>query len=160
MIKKPLDQVIGYVMEAVDNWKVKNTPEVLHAKVTRLLDKNAEEITLKLLGFNTNWKEWNLDHCNGRSGNSAIGDYLRNAKAIAIKDFFDSMDINSIVTPAMKARLTKVVQKEFEHQLGNAVANTVAQHTATYVNKVVSDITASDDIESVIKTIKLIGTTP
>lgn len=157
IIKKPLDQVIGFVMGAVDRWRSENTEKAIQEKVTTLLDKKAEEMTLKLLGFNLSWGEWNLDHCNGRSGNSAVGDYMRTAQSVAIKEFFDSFDIKATITQAMKNRLVKVIQKEFEYKLETAVRAAVEQHTKQYVDKIVHDITQSDDLDNVIKTIKLIN---
>jgi hypothetical protein len=45
--------------------------------IKSLLDKHQQQIILKLLGFDTNYNgSWELDHCNGRAGNSAAGNYL------------------------------------------------------------------------------------
>lgn len=157
-IKKPLDQVIGFVMAAVSHWRKENTEEAIHKKVIDLLDKRSEEMVVKLLGFDLSWGEWALDHCNGRSGNSAIGDYLRNTQAVAVKEFFDSLDLKQIVTPAMKNRLIKAIQKDFEYKLECAVRSALEAHTKQYVEKVIQDITTSDDLDGVIKTIKLLET--
>lgn len=74
----PLNDMLGVVLQAVSDWRAKNTESALKTRVHELLDRNSKEITMKLLGFDSRYvKQWELDHCNGRAGESAAGDYLK-----------------------------------------------------------------------------------
>ena len=73
----PINDLLPTVLKSIDKWKEKNSEEALTQRVHKLLDDNAETIVLKLLGFDNRWNKWELDHCNGRKGESAAGDYLK-----------------------------------------------------------------------------------
>jgi hypothetical protein len=81
----PVDSLLTSIACAVEEWKAKNTKEVIKTTVTELLDKESKQLTLKLLGFEDRWGKWEVDHCNGRGGESAAGDYLRIAQKTAIQ---------------------------------------------------------------------------
>ena len=49
----------------------------LESEVVQILNSRREEIVCKLLGFNKRYgNEWELDHCNGRAGQSEAGQLL------------------------------------------------------------------------------------
>lgn len=62
-------------------------------RVRDTLDRRAELLVCQLLGFDSDtWggnATWKLDHCNGRAGNSAAGDWLRSRAVDAVKDWLD-----------------------------------------------------------------------
>ena len=51
---KPLDAILPLIAEAVSEWQADHSPEVIKAKIKKLLDTNSKEVVLKLLGFNNN----------------------------------------------------------------------------------------------------------
>lgn len=81
--------------------------EGIKDEVTRVLNANVQEITAKLLGFDNRWfYKWELDHCNGRAGNSAAGDYLRKHANDAITEWLSSVQLPPM-SPALKGALKK-----------------------------------------------------
>ena len=82
-----IDDAIPIIAEAVAEWKIRNSEEVLKRRVHALLDESSNEVVMKLLGFKESWGKWELDHCNGRSGNSPAGEYLKNAQQGAIAEW-------------------------------------------------------------------------
>lgn len=98
----PLNELLGVVLSAIEEWKANNTPPQLTSRVHQILDKNSKEIVLKLLGFNSNWGSWELDHCNGRAGESAAGDYLRQVQKKAIDEW-----LSSVKLPPMESTVTE-----------------------------------------------------
>jgi hypothetical protein len=72
---------------ARDEWIAKAN---VSAQIGRLLDNKLQEVVGKLLGFDVRWgNEWEVDHCNGRAGDSAAGDYLREKCGAAVKEWLD-----------------------------------------------------------------------
>lgn len=110
-ITNPVDDALTVIAATVEAWKAKNTPEAIERKTLELLNANSEEIVNKLLGFKKDsWdKKWELDHCNGRSGNSAAGDYLKNVQAETIRKW-----LSNVPLPELSQRVIKELTKEME----------------------------------------------
>ena len=105
----PINDLLATVLKSIDKWKEHNSEEVLTQRVHKLLDDNAETIVLKLLGFDNRWNNWELDHCNGRKGESAAGDYLRQVQHDAIQDW-----LKKVKLPELNKTLSSVMKKELE----------------------------------------------
>jgi len=67
----------------------------LETLVKKLFDQGVEQVILKLMGFEKDWDgRWKVDNCNGRSGNSVIGDDITNkARAELAKFISEKLDI-------------------------------------------------------------------
>lgn len=158
VLAKPLDKSLQYIAQAVHQWEAENTPELIKSRVISQLNKNTESMVLKLLGFDArSFGGWGLDHCNGRAGNSAAGDYLREHRQAAIEEFFKELSINALITPALKKELTSEFKKAFEEQLLSAVRAKAKQVMTTHVNALVDEIAKSDNEERFHDMLKLIG---
>lgn len=153
---KPLDEVLPIILEAALEWKQEHTPEKLKAKVKQLLDQNAQTITLKLLGFNDHWGKWELDHCNGRSGNSAAGDYLRQVQQEAIQEWMQSLVIPEI-TPDLKQKFKKEFQAEFNSQTRSALCQEARDQAEKHAKDLVASITTSEHLGKYLQAMKLIS---
>ena len=156
MAKKPLDTVLPTILSAANEWQKEHSPEKLKSKVKTMLDAHAEEITLKLLGFSDSWGRWELDHCNGRSGNSTAGDYLRQHQQAAIQEWMQDLCLPKL-TPALKKTLQSQMQKEFQSQLYYKLREAVSNKLDDLVQQVLNDLASSDDLESYLKAIQLIS---
>ena len=152
----PLDEVLSIMAEAVAEWKAVNTEKKLKKRVKDLLDKNSETITMKLLGFNDSWGKWELDHCNGRSGESAAGDYLKKVKQAAIQEWMESLELPKI-SPALKAKLGKQLKDEFENKVRYAARSFIEQKATQGTTKALEEITSSKNLDSYLKTISLLS---
>lgn len=109
----PLDDLFPVIVQAVNEWNKDNPPDVIAEKVKRRLDASSQEITLKLLGFTSRYSDtWELDHCNGRAGNSAAGDYLRNTQQDVIQDWF-ATNLMPVLSPKIKASLQREMNSEY-----------------------------------------------
>lgn len=83
------------------------------ARITQLLDARMEEVVAKLLGFNSRWRgEWEVDSCNGRMGESAAGDYLREKCGVAVKEWLDKAAGD--LPPLPKAAVRSLVSRYHE----------------------------------------------
>jgi hypothetical protein len=159
-IPQPLNEVLRDVLLGVQIWRGQNTPESLQASVIRQLDQAREEIVMKLLGFNTRYdQKWELDHCNGRSGESEAGTYLRNVQAAAIKKWLDSVEL-----PPMPAQLSRSLQRETVHAYNDrlraelrSMAHKKAEADAkAYINA----LTQASQLDNLQKLLRLIDADP
>lgn len=76
---------------------------------------DATTVLLKMIGFNNHWSSgWEIDHCNGRSGNSEIGDLAKKEfREMAINFIQTYKDEITILTKTQHKELMKNLQQEF-----------------------------------------------
>lgn len=84
----------------------------LEREIRRRLDKRLDEIIGKLLGFDSRWGGWEVDHCNGRSGESAAGNWLRRRAGEAVQKWLDDQAGN---LPSLPERAIKSLRNEYLH---------------------------------------------
>lgn len=152
----PIDELLPVIAQAVAAWKLNNTATVVKDKITRLLDANSKEITMKLLGFDQHWNEWELDHCNGRSGNSAAGDFIRSTQAEAIKEWLAQVSMPSLDTKT-KNKLIKQAQATYEDYLSKAVRAAIERKAIADADLVIAHLTQSQQIDKHLQVLKLIN---
>ena len=137
-------EMVQLIDTAIDKWLAVNTPEEITKSVNSTLDTFKDEITLKLLGFDKSYgdRNWRLDHCNGRSGNSPAGEYLRDTQSVIVRQWLDkvplpelspnqlksiSLDFGDVYLRALKKSLTALVEtkaKEDSQKLLDEIINT------------------------------------
>lgn len=153
----PLDKLLPLIATAVQEWQASNTPESIGISVKKLLDANSKKITMKLLGFDINYsQEWQLDHCNTRSGNSAAGDYLRESQSIAIKEWLATVMLPE-VDKKMHKTISKQLQSEYEYRLNEKVRELVLAQVKKDAEELVNSIVVSNNAESFYKLTALIN---
>ena len=154
----PLDELLPVIAQAVADWQAIHTPDAIKKRVTTLLDKSREEIIFKLLGFDkSGWDDkWSLDHCNGRSGDSAAGDYLRNVQSDAIKEWLGSVPMPSF-TPKMLADFKKQYQAEFNQRVQYQLQKLITVEADKRAAELFKNISCSNQLDDFVKVMKLIN---
>lgn len=152
----PLDTVLPYIASAVGKWKQENTEERIKATVTNLLNKESEEIMLKLLGFDNRYGKWELDRCNGRAGESAAGDYLRKNQQEAIQEF-----LKTVAMPALNAALKKNLVKSLADNYQDVLQRELRDLTYAKAKRDAADlieaVVGSKQIDNYLKVMQLIN---
>lgn len=114
-----VEQINKWYKEAVDQWiKEHASPEGVRKAVRELLDDRLEQIVKMALGFSkSSWGgHWEVDHCNGRAGESIVGDFLRkNAKEATLAWL---QDLGA-------AKMTPLTKKELKHVRESYINNLV-----------------------------------
>lgn len=87
--------------------------------VMKELERNSKEVLLSMIGFSQRWGgQLEIDHCNGRAGQSVIGDLTRTTfKDAAIKFIEANADQIFIVTKEEKEQIVKELRAEFKNIL-------------------------------------------
>lgn len=155
--KSVLDSVLPIINEAVANWKLKNDREKLTRDTTMLLDKNSKEIVMKLLGFNITYgNKWELDHCNGRSGNSSAGDYLKEQQSEIIKEWLQKVPM-PVMTPAELKKLSADAKHDYKYAFEKAIRVLVTEAAQKDAADVMRSLTECKDVAAYLHAMRLIN---
>lgn len=157
-IEKPVDSILPHIATAVAEWKAANTEEKIKETVINLLEKESKQIVLKLLGFSESWGKWEVDHCNGRGGQSAAGDFLTRVQQGAIQEWLKTVAMPTM-NRATKAGMQKSAQSEYTYNLKRLVREYAAAQAATDAKEVIKQLVASDQVDNYLKLMALIEPT-
>lgn len=102
--------------QAAQEW-IKKTEPHIERHVHELLNAHVQEVVSKLLGFDNSYGEpWKLDHCNGRAGESAAGDWLRKRVGQAVYDWLDQQ---AQKLPSLPDKTAKSLREQYSRSLEN-----------------------------------------
>ncbi len=110
-------------------------------------------ILLKLMGFDDRYgnNSWEVDHCNGRAGQSVLGDRIRNAAQLALDSFLldnnNGISILNILNEN-KDRLEQTITKEFNTQLQYKVKTYIEAEVNSLAKKKVEQLVAEAEANS------------
>lgn len=99
---------------------------------------------------------WSLDHCNGRSGESAAGDYLRQVQADAIKEWLANIPMPSMSTKMLND-LKKQYQAEFNNRVQYQMRHLIEQEANKRAEQLFKNLTQSNQVNDFIKVMQLIS---
>ena len=155
-IKNPLDQLLPTIHKAIDDWHSLNTPEKISHKIHTLLDENREEVVLKLMGFNARWGDkWEVDHCNNRSGNSVIGNYMQTAQKKAIEDWIDSVGMPTL-TATVKKQIASSMRELYTTNFRRSIERLVQQRAEQDAYEFLNDVLTPVEVKSYADLINLL----
>lgn len=135
-IESPVNAVITGISTAMHAWSAEQV-KTIQAKVHRRLDKHADEVLMKLMGFNRDYSggSWNIDHCNGRAGNSNISVFLKESQATAVKEW-----LSQIKLPEMSPKFKKNIEKEMQSSYESEVRTIVYSKTRAKANADIEEL--------------------
>ena len=137
------------IQEAYTEWMANNTPEKIKAQCTRTLDRSAEEILRKVLGFKKVWdNSWELDHCNGRSGNSVVGEYLKANQNAAVKAWLSQIPMPTL-TKSMESSFARYAKEVFDRgvkqELTRLAEEYASEQAAKFFERIIQNQKAEFD---------------
>lgn len=136
------------VDEAVAQWLEANKPSKIKEKVFAILDRKVEEAVAKHLGFNNRWGDkWEVDHCNGRSGQSYVGEWVSAKVGQAVSQFFEQANVEQLMPDQQE--ILDALKKDFldkvDYEIRGRIRSKAEQHLDTYLNNVLEE-TSYDDL--------------
>lgn len=123
-----LVDMMKWAQETRDQWMARQQEDKFRQQVWDSLEKRKTEVITKLLGFSARWGEWEVDHCNGRAGNSAAGDYLRMVAKREIERWMESLCWDDFDAELMK-HLERAVAHELGENFQKSLRDKVREHT-------------------------------
>ena len=107
-----MDKVAQLIQKSRDEWAeeyLKDVPKY----VDKLLSDQFDDIIKKFLGMEKRWGGWEVDHCNGRAGNSIIGEEIKAQVHEHLKGVITAAVKNVKLSPAQ----VNAVQAEYRERL-------------------------------------------
>ena len=116
--------------------------ENIESYVRKTLENKRQEVICKLLGFNNSWHEWELDHCNGRAGESEAGTWLRRRVGAGAAKWLEEQvgQLPDIPTKAIGS-----LKREYTDMLKRAVREGLERVAHTEAARIIRDISGQDD---------------
>lgn len=136
---------------ARDEWAAQfKTPEDVRAYVFGILDRRAETIVAKMLGFDNHFNGWEVDHCNGRAGESAAGNYLRRRVGNAVGEWLDKVGADIPPPPkACSAALRKAYADEYAGTAEREIRSRARAAALADVNRLASEALGAPVTETI-----------
>lgn len=155
--KSPIDDLLGTVNQAIEEWKQKNDPAAVKKKVQTRLDKESETVVMKLLGFDSRYGDgWSLDHCNGRAGNSAAGDYLISVRGAEIKAWLQDV-LMPVIPETVKKKLQKDAKEYIERVIRSQFQTELEKRITVAINNTLDEMCIPKQVDKFLKVQQLIG---
>lgn len=151
------DEYMGVISHTIEEWKANNPPEKIKESVLKKIRSSQDEITMKLLGFDSRYsKAWELDHCNGRSGNSTAGDYLRTHANAAVTEWLQSA-YTPLLSPDEMAALAKEMKKEYRDTIRKSLRAAINKKADEDAAKFINELIDSKNVDGLLRLQNLIG---
>ena len=156
-MQEALQSLVPIINEAIHEWLEKQNPEAIRKKVFDTLEAAKDEVAPKLMGFNKGsfGRGWEIDHCNGRAGESTIGDYLRKHQQEGIQQFIEQLNLTAL-RPFTKAEI-EAMRRDYRQQVIHKVRQAVRDQAESDALCLVNSLSVDDLVSAIQKTQELIG---
>lgn len=156
-MQEALQTLVPIINGAIHEWLEKQNPEAIRKKVFDTLEAAKDEVAPKLMGFNKGsfGRGWEIDHCNGRAGESAMGDYMRKHQAEGIQQFIDQLKLTSL-RPFTQADI-QGLRSEYRAVVISKTREAVRARAERDANHLINQLSVDDLVSLIQKTQQLIG---
>ena len=157
-MQEALQSLIPIINGAIHEWLEKQNPEAIRKKVFDTLEAAKDEVAPKLMGFNKGsfGRGWEIDHCNGRAGESSIGDYMKKHQAEGIQQFIDQLELTKL--RPFNATEIQVLRKEYRESVIRKTREAVRARAERDANHLVNQLSVDDLVSAIQKTQQLLAT--
>ena len=136
--------------DLAEEWS-KNAEANIRERVNDILNKRIEELVLVLCGLSKEHEYgWRVDHCNNRSGNSPIGNFLKES----LQDRIEYLAGQITISPQDKENIEKsfidAYLREYRSQMTDYARRLAKQHAEKYIKT-----TAESALEGAAESIRL-----
>lgn len=136
-----MTKVEELVEQSKQEWIKQNLSD-LPARVDKALDGHFDGLIARLLGMDNRWarREWELDHCNGRQGNSFLGVEIKEQ----IEQIVGPLVVSLVKDVKLTDKQTKAIQDEYRTQLGREVMNAAHKFAAEEAYRIVEQVVSGE----------------
>ncbi len=146
-ILKTYQSEVAYAMKcAAEDYIADNPPEKVVKQTLEVLEENRNDILHTLLGFEVDrWGKghFKVDHCNGRGGESAVGDYLRREQSKAIENWLKTAELGELCE-GTQADMRKEFNKIYRGRIESLVKEHAKQLALKHFNELVEQDALGD----------------
>ena len=156
-MQEALQSLVPIINEAIHEWLEKQNPQAIRKKVFDTLEAAKDEVAPKLMGFNKGsfGRGWEIDHCNGRAGESTIGDYMRKHQQEGIQQFIEQLNLPSL-HPFTKGEIEEM-RRDYRQRVINKTREAVREKAESDAIRLVNSLSVDDLVSVIQRTQELIG---
>lgn len=108
-------------------------------KVREMLDSRLESVVAQVMGFDNRWGHWEIDHCNGRSGESLAADRIRTvAREDALRWVEAALGDVGEPPDAIRKAAREEYRAYFERAMSEAIRTRADSDAQVYVERIVA----------------------
>lgn len=154
----PLNTLVPVVYEAIREWQSELDESAIKNHVKKQLDRSSNRLFLTLLGLeSSSGNSWKVDHCNGRSGESAAGDILRKWHEEAIEEWFRHVAMPSLTEEEAES-IRASIKKEYVSTLKRDLTRQARERASLDLSALVQQISQETQTENYRALMELLGT--
>ena len=156
-MQEALQSLVPIINGAIHEWLERQNPQAIRKKVFDTLEAAKDEVAPKLMGFNKGsfGRGWEIDHCNGRSGESAIGDYMRKHQQEGIQQFIEQLNLPSL-RPFTEEEI-EAMRRDYRERVINRTRQAVGHRAESDAIRLVNSLSVDDLVSAIQRTQELIG---
>ena len=137
------------VQDAKEKWHKDNTLDAIQKQVSDKLDTQVQQVLMQILGFSKDsWNRsvWEVDHCNGRAGNSIAGTSATELATRTLDTWMKQHEqelvshINTKIEAAVKKELNNVLEYKLRAAVTAAVESELSSISTEIVQKELKDL--------------------
>lgn len=157
-MQEALQSLVPIINGAIHEWLQKQDPVAIRNKVFKTLEAAKDEVAPKLMGFDRGsfGRGWVIDHCNGRAGESSIGDYMKEHQAEGIKQFIDQLELTKL--RPFTADEIQDMREEYRQTIIRRTEVAVRARAERDANDLANQLSVDDLVSAIQKTQQLLGT--
>jgi hypothetical protein len=138
--------------KTANEWAKTNLTEAaIIRRVLDSLEKQFDQLIPEILGFENRGFGWELDHCNGRAGESVLGGMIRQSaqKAVdALQTDLENWKPKPAMMQAIRKEFAEVVQRHMREDTHRRATVVAQQYVNDVVNKAIEHLNEPDSTDS------------
>jgi hypothetical protein len=126
---------------ATQKWLKDYSGTCIEDRVKEMLDKSVDELIIKTIGFSNDWGKWEVDHCNGRAGESMVGDWMRGQVKDKVEAWLEEITgkFPTAVPAGIKASMKKEYMEQMTYQLRDMIRDRATKDAEEVLEQLMGD---------------------
>lgn len=159
-----VESLYEIVNQSIEEWIKKHCLDegTLKRTINKHLDAHLLTIICNIFGFDNGLvNKWGVDHCNGRTDKSVVGQYLKDKTQSIIKEWLDKQSdglLNFKVPPDAVESMQKEIMTQFNSELRYKMRELASRKAEQFVADTLAKITMDDSkIKDAVKALEFIS---
>jgi len=139
-MKDKQSEVYKLTAKLADDW-AENAEQHIHDTVNEMLTDRIKEMVLHICGFEKDYiyKQWKVDHCNNRSGNSPAGQVVAEAVHDRLKYLIGNLQLTEGELAELRCSARDHYLKSYHTAMKREAERLAKQHAIEYTRKEVGN---------------------
>jgi len=124
-----------------EDW-AQNAESHINQKVSDILSSRLDSLILTICGLESSqikgdFRYWKVDHCNGRGGNSPVGQILLEAVKSTLSDISKDIHISNDELAQIRKTMNDEYIRSYKMQVSNRASSLGKEHADKYIKRTI-----------------------